>query len=63
MDWTQDEAGCSNSSAEYLKVVEALIPILSNMRIGCDPRTEARMIVSQLAHVYGLAPKEQPTNG
>lgn len=55
-DWTRGEDGRSNSSAEYLRLVEEVGRLIANVRVGEDPRQVARLILSRLAHVHGLAP-------
>jgi hypothetical protein len=64
-DWTRDpETGRSNSSQKYIetvKIVERLIRDEAHLLIAGRADSTAGLIVSQLAHKYGFAPrKEQP---
>lgn len=58
-DWTMDGDGRSNASLEYLELVRAverLIRSEAHTLIAGQADVTARLIVSQLAHVHGLAP-------
>lgn len=55
-DWTRGPDGRSNSSERYLEIVAEVEKMVGNVRLGDGPETVARLIVSQLAHVRGLAP-------
>lgn len=59
-DWTADENGISNSSPEYLRMVSTVNDLLGEgAGWALDPTwrsMKAGLIVSQLAHVHGLAP-------
>lgn len=60
-DWTCDERGRSNSSDEYHRLVsevERLIRSGAHSLINGDARSVASLIVAQLAHVHGLAPRK-----
>lgn len=57
-DWTE-HAGGANTSETYLSVVTAVESMLLNIRLGDNTHSAARFIVSQLAHVYGLAPRRK----
>lgn len=62
-DWTRGPDGRSNSSEEYLKAVAAVERMIRNSAfslINGQVHDVARLIVSQLAFVHGLGPKEQP---
>lgn len=59
VDWTADENGRSNASPEYLELVRAVERLIRNEAhtlIAGQAGVTARLIVSQLAHVHGLAP-------
>ena len=61
-DWTVSErTGLANSSHGYLVVVEAVRRLLAETRLGDNLENQARLIVSQLAHVHGLAPTKKET--
>ena len=58
-DWTCSDDGRSNSSPKYLELVgevERLIRGDAFKLIAGRADMTARLIVSQLAHVHGLAP-------
>lgn len=58
-DWTQSEDGRSNSSETYNAIVNAVSRLIlesAHSLIRGDADGVARLIVSQLAHVHGLAP-------
>ena len=55
-DWT-----ASNSSPLYLKLVESIADHLGNIRVGDALEAHARCILSRLAHIHGLAPKDSGT--
>lgn len=60
-DWTCDESGRSNSSPDYLRVVNEVDALLRQgagwvLRPAWTAST-ARLIVSNLAHIYGMAPR------
>lgn len=62
-DWTQDKAGRSNSSPEFLALVdevESMIRGSAASLINGSVTQVARLIMAQLAHKYGLTP---PTKG
>jgi len=64
-DWTCDEAGMSNSSAEFDRLcreVERLIRGDAHHLIGGRADLTACLIMAQLAHVHnvGPLPKESP---
>ena len=59
-DWTCDKSGASNSSEVFERMagaVEQIIresgPALINGHVGAV----ARLIIAQLAHVHGMAPR------
>jgi dihydroneopterin aldolase len=60
-DWTIDpETHRSNSSPEYLRLVEHVARLIRNSAhdlIGGRAESVARLIMAQLAHVHGLAPR------
>ena len=58
-DWTQDDAGRSNSSPEFLRLVAAVARLIRNdaqVLLAGNAEMTARLIVAQLAHAHGLAP-------
>jgi hypothetical protein len=55
-DWTFED-GRANSSQEYLRIVDIVASLLRNIRIGDDPVSAARRIVSQLAHKQHMRPE------
>jgi len=55
-DWTVGRNGSSNSSKAFDEVVSAVYQTLVHHRLGDDLEWTARVIVSKLAHGYGLAP-------
>jgi hypothetical protein len=60
-DWTVGPEGRSNTSARFLKLmsaVERLILDSGHDLIHGRANTVARVIMAQLAHVHGLAPKD-----
>lgn len=57
-DWTA-KRGITNTSHDYLVVVEAVRRLLSECRLGDNLDNQARLIVSQLAHVHGLTLAEK----
>lgn len=61
-DWTVDsETGRSNSSAEYLALVGEVSRLIrdgAHSLLAGNSLSVARTIMSQLAHVHGLAPSE-----
>lgn len=63
-DWTTDEDGRANSSDLFLKLcdeVEGLIRADAHSLLAGRADATARLIMAQLAHVYGLAPKSTHT--
>lgn len=59
-EWTANEAGRSNSSGRYEAIVADVARLLRNDAhnlIAGHLDATARLIVSQLAHVHGLAPR------
>ncbi len=59
-NWTQGRDGRSNSSHAYLALVRAVEELLCDHRLGTPTKSTARLIVSQLAHKHGMAPKAEP---
>lgn len=57
LDWTCDKHGRANSSEPFERCVDRVAELIANHRIGDDPRSTARLIMAQLAHLNGLAPK------
>lgn len=59
-DWTIDpETGRSNSSPEFLELVEVVERIIQNSAhdlVAGRPEKVARLILARLAHGYGLSP-------
>lgn len=55
-DWTIG-GGRSNSSPLYLKLADEIARMVGSTRVGDDPQGRGRLILSQLAHVHGLAPR------
>jgi len=65
-DWTCDDEGRSNSSEIYQEIcrhVENLISGAALDLIAGRADLTARIIVSNLAHVYGLKPQRIKTHG
>ena len=57
-DWTQDAHGRSNSSQDFLRVVDHVAEMLRHVHVGADVVNAARGIVAALAHgPYRLTPK------
>jgi hypothetical protein len=59
LDWTAGESGASNTSAQYQDIVcavERLIRSDAHKLINGQAGDTARLIVSHLAHRYGMAP-------
>jgi hypothetical protein len=62
-DWTVGSDGRSNSSPAFDQTVEVVRQILLDHRLGQDPGSTARLIVAQLAHVYGFGPTADDEKG
>ena len=59
MDWTVNpETGRTNSSSRFEHLVEEIARMMRSVHVGDDPRSVARLIVAQLAHVHGMVPGE-----
>ena len=64
-DWTVKD-GCSNSSEEFNQIVGAVANLLREGGASVALRQDwingkARLIVAQLAHVYGMVPVDRCT--
>lgn len=58
-DWTIDpETHRSNSSPEFLALIDEVARLIRWMHVGDDSRDTARLIMAQLAHVHHLAPRD-----
>ena len=58
-DWTVGLDGRTNSSVEYLRIVEHVNMLIRSEAVALihgNSITVARLIVSQLAHVYNMRP-------
>jgi sugar (pentulose or hexulose) kinase len=55
VEWTSED-GRSNSSDLYLRIVADVADCIRSIRVGDDPISEARTIVSRIAHEWKLAP-------
>lgn len=61
-DWTHDEQGRSNASKEFIRlcrVVECLIRNDAHALINGHADATARLIMAQLAHTQGMAPRRR----
>jgi hypothetical protein len=56
-DWTCKD-GRANSSDLYLEIVADVADSIRNARVGDDPTSEARTIVSRLAHLHKMRPQD-----
>lgn len=60
-DWTADENGVSNSSSQYLDAVAHVARLIrsdAHTLLTGDTDKTARLIVSNLAHRFGLSPQK-----
>jgi len=55
VEWTSED-GRSNSSDLYLRIVADVADCIRSIRVGDDPISEARTIVSRIAHEWKLVP-------
>lgn len=58
-DWTAAPDGRSNASELYLRMVGEIAKQIASLRVGGPIEPVARWIVSHLAHVHGLAPRDR----
>ena len=61
-DWTRDLYGRSNNGERYLFLVKEVVRMIredAHFLLSGKTETTARLIVSQLAHKYGLAPTQE----
>ncbi len=59
LDWTADENGRSNSSAEFQRLVAEVARLIrdeAHSLLSGNTEGAARLIMAQLAHVHGLGP-------
>jgi hypothetical protein len=64
MDWTTDDSGRSNSSPLYCELraeIARLIRDDAYKLLSGNAEATAGLILSQLAHVHGLAPTKEKT--
>src|SRR5512136_428620 len=55
-DWTEKDGRCNNSDL-YLEIVDDIAGTVRNIRVGDNAQSAARLVVSRLAHWFGLKPK------